>query len=327
MKTLIKDCIYRYVGVPKICQEFIDTPEFQRLRRVKQLGVAHYTYPSAVHTRFEHSLGVMHLAGLAVDSIVHNSGQEISTQLKELVMLAGLLHDIGHMAYSHMFDDVAGSVKGLADEHEHRSLNILSTINRRKGGIIQSKDEHRVHKMILGDVHNDDPAWLYQIVNNKLCDVDVDKMDYLQRDAYHTGMPGFQPDYVIRQMTADKSGNLAFKKKAYSDVENIFITRKHMFTNVYYHKTTAKIDAIYRSTIGDAIGRLNSERIIYHFEDDFQAETYLRKEYPLVFALLDDRNINEAIELTKANIYTERQASYVTGCNDLETVMKRIIFV
>ena len=326
METIIKDCIYRYITVPLLCKQFIDTPEFQRLRRIKQLGVAHYTYPSAVHTRLEHSLGVMHLAGLAVENISRNVGINIDPHDKDLIMLAGLLHDVGHMAYSHMFDDVAGKVTGLADEHENRAEGMLVTMNNRKN-VLSEQDKTRGICMITGDVYQDDPKWMYQIVNNKLCGVDVDKMDYLQRDAYHTGMPGFQPDYVIRQMTVDSQGNLAFKDKARTDIENIFITRKRMFDTVYYHKTTAKMDAIYRGIIGDAIGRLNTQRIIYHFEDDPQAETYLRKEYPLVFEHLDCREIDKAVELAQVEIPTDRQASYVSGCNDLDTVMRRIIFI
>ena len=327
METIIKDCIYRYIVVPPLCKQFIDTREFQRLRRIRQLGVAHYTYPSAVHTRFEHSLGVMHLAGLAVDNIARNADITVEPSDKDLIMLAGLLHDAGHMAFSHMFDDVAGKVQGLADEHEHRSLGVLATINQRRK-CISDNDETRVGAMILGEIPESEEGkrWMYQIVNNKLCDVDVDKMDYLQRDAYHTGIPGFQPDYVIRQMTIDTESNLAFKRKTYCDIEHIFVTRKRMFSNVYFHKTTEKIDAIYRAVIADAISRLNSERIIYHFEDDFQAETYLRKEYPVIFEHLDVREINKAVELSKA-VFDKRHASYVTGCNDLETVMSRIIFV
>ena len=327
MGTIIKDCIYRYIVVPDLCQKFIDTPEFQRLRRVKQLGVAHYAFPSAVHTRFEHSLGVMHLAGLAVDNISRNAIIEVNPHTKNLIMLAALLHDVGHMAYSHMFDDVSGSVEGLADDHENRAAEMLIKMNKQKGDVLSKTDIDRVINMIVGDVYKNDPKWMYQIVNNKLCNVDVDKMDYLQRDAYHTGIPGFQPDYVIRQMTINETGDLAFKEKARADIEHIFVTRKRMFYNVYYHKTTSKIDSIYRSVIGAAIERLNSERIIYHFEDDFQAETYLRKEYPLIFTQIDLRNIDKASALSNAHIHNDRKASYISGCDDLEHIMNLIIFV
>lgn len=327
METIVKDCIYRYITIPQLCQQFVDTPEFQRLRRIKQLGIAHYVYPSAVHTRFEHSLGVMHLAGQAVDNIVRNAEITISTRQKELIMLAGLLHDVGHMAYSHMFDKVAGEVQGLANEHEHRAIAFLEAMNKRKGNILTTEEEMCVGCMIIGTIPDNEPKWMYQIINNKLCDVDVDKMDYLQRDAYHTGIPGFQPDYIIRQMTTDDNGNLAFKHKAYTDVESIFVTRKRMFANVYYHKTTTKVDAIYRGTIKDAINRLNPQRIIFHFEDDFQAETYLRKEYPQIFELLDLRNLNAALAKGNFTINKQRQASYVSGCNNLDTVIGRIIFV
>lgn len=329
MTTIIKDCIYRFINVPELCQRFIDTPEFQRLRRIKQLGVVHYVYPSAVHTRLEHSIGVMHLAGQAVDSILYNStgAINITKHDKELIMLAGLLHDIGHMAFSHMFDDVAGQVKGLADDHEDRSLGYLKAINDRYS-LLNEQDIVLVGNMIMGIIpKNQEHNWMYQIVNNKLCDVDVDKMDYLQRDAYHTGMPAFQPDYIIKQMCVDKDGNLAFKKKARADVENIFTTRKRMFENVYYHKTIFKLDNIYRSIISSTITRLDYEQIVHHFGDDCQAEAYLRREYPRVFNNIDNREFKKATELCDCPEVKSLTASYIKGCNDLNKIMSMIIFV
>ena len=82
----IRDCIYGPIKVPELCKLFIDTSQFQRLRRVKQLGLCHYVYPSSVHTRFEHSIGVMHLVGKAIDSICVNSGQKIDLREKEIIM-------------------------------------------------------------------------------------------------------------------------------------------------------------------------------------------------------------------------------------------------
>ena len=197
---IVKDCIYRFIKVPSLCEKFIDTPEFQRLRRVRQLGLVPLVYPSVTHTRFEHSLGVMHLAGKAYDSVVENSRFTPKQREKELVMLAGLMHDVGHKAFSHMYDDVLESLSPgkLENHHEVRSINTVQSINNRIK-VLEKDEVELAQRMILGD-----EGWIYQIVNNKICDIDVDKMDYLQRDAYHTGMPGFQSDYIINNMYIDR---------------------------------------------------------------------------------------------------------------------------
>lgn len=132
---IIKDCIYGHITVSKLCVAFMDVSEFQRLRRVRQLGVAHYAYPSAVHTRFEHSLGVMHLAGKFVDQL--RNYVQISDRTKELIQLAGMYHDIGHLAFSHLFDlflsnlPEGASVSNFFDLHDHedRSLFFVRLVN------------------------------------------------------------------------------------------------------------------------------------------------------------------------------------------------------
>ena len=124
--TIIKDCIYRFIQVPDLCKSFIDTVEFQRLRHIKQLGLVQFTYPSAAHSRFEHSLGVMHLAGV---------GADISQREKELLQLAGLLHDVGHMAFSHLFDymDITCFTRRDHVLCYHRSTIALGFFDERRG--------------------------------------------------------------------------------------------------------------------------------------------------------------------------------------------------
>ncbi len=114
---------------PVLCQAFMDCAEFQRLRRVKQLGMVHFTYPSAVYTRFEHSIGVMYIAGNMVDQL--RKYVDISQRTKDLIQLAGLSHDLGHFAYSHLFDKALARLvtehKNVPDifkmhDHEDRSV-------------------------------------------------------------------------------------------------------------------------------------------------------------------------------------------------------------
>lgn len=227
----IKDCLYRYIRVPPLCQRFLNTWQFQRLRFIKQLGHCHYVYPSAVHTRFEHSLGVMHLAGLLADQL------GVSDNWRDLVMVAGLLHDIGHVAFSHQMEEV------LSKPHEQRSVEIVALINR-EHNIVDKDTESIITNMILGKSMPGDPPFLFEIVNNSHTDIDVDRMDYLQRDAYHTGMPGFQPDYLIKSAVI-VGGHLAFRKKAEQDIEAMQQTRARMFKIVYRHPKVRQLNKLF----------------------------------------------------------------------------------
>ena len=282
MSKIIKDCIYGHIMIPPLCQAFMDVPEFQRLRRIRQLGMAHYAYPSAVHTRFEHSLGVMHLAGKMVDQLRNYA--VISDHRRSLIQLAGLYHDIGHFAYSHLFDAFLSKVN-LEDspeifkhkDHEERSLYFLRKVNNRLK-LLDSEEETFVINAIRGHVPDGHPSYLYQIVCNNLCGIDVDKLDYLRRDSYHSGLPGFESDYIIFNAIVDPEGNIAFRKKAYNDVRDVFITRTRMFEKVYQHHTARKMDKIHFCLLK----RLGPDLFQYGDKtDDYNIETLIRNHEDL----------------------------------------------
>ena len=241
---IIKDPIYRFITVPKLCKAFMDTPEFQRLRYIKQLGLAFYVYPSAVHTRFEHSLGVMHLAGKAVDIL--KKQVVITEREKELVQLAGLLHDVGHVALSHLMDYILEEKK-VGQTHEERSVMIMKRINK-KLKLLTPREEIQVGKMIRGNIKEEKKPFLFEIVCNQSYGLDVDKLDYLQRDSYHTGNPSFQPDYLIECLCV-KNNRLAIKGKAKSEIEFMYISRKRLLLLVCRHKTVMIIEGLVRKAI------------------------------------------------------------------------------
>lgn len=273
---MIKDCIYGHIKIPSLCVKFMDVPEFQRLRRVRQLGVVHYAYPSAVHTRFEHSLGVMHFAGKMVDQL--RNYVDISERRKELIQLAGMYHDIGHFAYSHLFDVFLAKANIVEPpimkihDHEDRSLYFLRKVNSRLK-LLDTVEENFVANAIEGIVREGEPAYQYQIVCNKECGVDVDKLDFLHRDSYHTGFPQFQGDYILLSATVPISGHLAFKRKAYEDLKDLFEVRRRLFACVYKHHTAVKIDKIHYCMMK----RMGSKLFQYgERTDDYNIETLFR---------------------------------------------------
>lgn len=294
---IIKDCIYGFIDVPELCLAFIDTPEFQRLRRIKQLGLAEYSYPSAVHTRYEHSIGVMHLAGKMVDQL--RNFDTITDRTKHLIQLAGLYHDIGHFAFSHLFDVFLDSVedKDIPEifklkSHEGRSIYLLKKINKRLN-LLNTEEELFVEHVILGRTDVSDKKYPYEIVCNKSCGVDVDKMDYLRRDAYHTGFPAFQADYIILNAVIDENRSLAFLSKAYADIKDLFSTRERMFSNVYLHHATLKVGKIYFCILK----RLGQDLFIFgDMTEDSNIETLIRSRADLqdMINLVDTRQLTHS---------------------------------
>lgn len=295
---IIKDCIYGHIRIPELCVQFMDVPEFQRLRRVRQLGMAHYVYPSAVHTRFEHSLGVMHLAGKMVDQLRRTA--PIPKRTKHLVQLAGLYHDIGHFAYSHLFDMFLEKtvIDDNVDEvfklkhHEDRSIYFLRRVNSRLS-LLTETEQKFVEDAIRGVNPDNHSAYLYQIVCNSECATDVDKMDYLRRDSVTTGFPGFQSDYIILGALVGNDGRIVFKEKVRNDIRDLFATRQRMFENVYQHRATLKVGKIYFCIMK----RLGARLFQYGDQtDDYNIETMMRHHVPELVDCLDNRHLNHACD-------------------------------
>lgn len=293
---IIKDCIYGHIIVPALCIAFMDVPEFQRLRRVRQLGMAHYAYPSAVHTRFEHSLGVMYLSGRMVDQL--RKCAYISDRTKELIQLAGMYHDIGHFAYSHLFDVFLSRLEDTSTipeifqikDHEDRSLYFLRKVNKRLK-LLTEEEEIFVCNAIIGHVPEGNPSYLYEIVCNRECGIDVDKMDYLKRDSFHSGFPGFQSEYIMINTLIDSEMHIAFNRKVHNDILDLFSTRQRMFENVYQHHTALRMDKIYFCLLK----RLGYNLFKYGDQtDDYNIDTLIRNSDVTMGLIdqVDNRNLD-----------------------------------
>ena len=223
----ITDPIHDFIRLNKTEHQIIDTPVFQRLRRIKQLSGAHLTYPGAQHTRFEHSLGVLHIASMAASSL--NSKGLMSTDNIENIRLAALLHDIGHGPFSHLFEEVLQRKK---QSHEEIGKQII--LKSEIGDIISKSgyDKKLIHNLAVGQSKM---QYLNEIVSGALS---ADMMDYLLRDGYFTGAEHAKIDHHRLTHSLDVYKNkLALDSSALVNFETMMISRFQMFKAVYFHKT------------------------------------------------------------------------------------------
>lgn len=241
MKTLdIVDPIHDFIRVYDVELRIIDLPIFQRLRRIRQLSGAHLTYPSAQHSRFEHSLGVMHVASQAATAL-RESGHLNSEQIAN-IRLAALLHDVGHGPFSHLFEEVLQTKKKVSHEDIGKKIILHSEI-----GDILSKsgfNKKLITKLAFGDSKY---RFVNEIVSGSLS---ADMMDYLQRDAYFTGAEHAKIDHkrIIQSLYVYKN-KLALDRSALYSFESMILSRYQMFKAVYFHKTVRSAEVMLLESI------------------------------------------------------------------------------
>jgi uncharacterized protein len=222
-RKIINDPVYGFISINNdLVFEIIEHPWFQRLRRIKQLGLTHYVYPSAVHTRYQHALGSMHLMDQTIE-VLRSKGHIITENEKEGALIAILLHDVGHGPFSHTLE--RSIVKGLS--HEDLSLLIIRQLN------IEFKGKLSLAVEIIRDQYP--KRFLHQLVSSQL---DMDRLDYLSRDSFFTGVAEgtISTHRIIKMMTISKDELVVESKGIYS-IENFIISRRLMYWQVYFHKT------------------------------------------------------------------------------------------
>ena len=240
----------------------ISQPAFQRLRRIKQLAWTDYVYPGAMHTRFEHSLGVMHVATLLYDAICDKSAEILRLDLaynrdglgrdRQLVRFAALLHDVGHSPFSHGSEDLFPK-RGHGKRYEHEDYS-CAIIRSELRSAIEDHDLNAnyglhaedVAALVDGSVKAKQPIFWRDLISGQM---DADRMDYLLRDAYHAGVSygSFDLKRIITTVRAIRSREghppqLGISKGGWHAAESLVLARYFMFTQVYFHKTRVAYD-------------------------------------------------------------------------------------
>jgi len=233
---MIYDEIHGFIEINDIEKEIIDTPVFQRLRHITQIGLAYLVYPGATHTRFSHSIGVLHLANKVGNNLLRE--EYLSQDEVQLLRLAALLHDIGHYPLSHSLEICLTRLYGERAHHERLTVEILRRsiiADKLRENGYEPKD---IIDILKGSYVN---KLLTQIISS---DVDVDKMDYLLRDSKHTGIAYgiIDIDRLVSTTAVDNKGDYAFLEKGLGALENLYLARLQMYKTVYYHKTVVAFE-------------------------------------------------------------------------------------
>jgi HD superfamily phosphohydrolase len=288
---IINDPVYGFLRFPEPeVMQVIAHPWFQRLRHIKQMGMAHLVYPGAVHTRMHHSLGACHLMNEALD-VLKSKGVHFTAGECVGARLAILLHDVGHGPFSHALEH--SLVTGIS--HEQVSKLIMERINKQTGGMLETAIQIFDHAYPR--------RYLHQLVSSQL---DMDRMDYLNRDSFFTGVSEGVIGYDrILQMLTVMGDELMVEQKAVHSVEKFIVARRLMYWQVYLHKTVLGAEMLIVNILkrarelAQAGAKLFGTPALQHFlYNDISGEAFEAEPVHLeAFCSLDDADITSAIKV------------------------------
>ncbi len=290
-KKLFNDPVYGFVSIAyETVFDLIEHPYFQRLRNIKQLGLTHLVYPGALHTRFHHALGAMHLMGIALETL-KNKGVAITEEEAEAVTIAILLHDIGHGPFSHALESCI--VPGV--EHEALSVLIMHRLNKTFNG--------KLSLAIAIFENKYEKKFLHQLVSSQL---DMDRLDYLNRDSFYTGVSegviGF--DRILKMLHV-VNDELVVEEKGIYSIEKFLISRRLMYWQVYLHKTViaaeqllVKIFQRAKAIANNGVPLFASPSFNLLLANKISTEAFYENELYLdAFMKLDDSDLFSAIKV------------------------------
>ncbi len=298
---IVRDPLWNNVRLDDTARQLVDSAPFQRLRYVRQLGLAHLVYPGATHTRFEHALGAYHLASQAVALLgERGSLAAVDPADVQLVRAAALLHDIGHYPFSHALEEIG------APHHEEVARPLITSgpvadILRRSLGA-------DAPERIVAFVRGESSSPLQGLISGS---IDLDKLDYLRRDAFMCGVPYGQID-VDRLLNAiavvadpdTQRLTIGVAEKALSALESLLFAKYQMYRNVYWHHTVRSATAIYKRIVADAISSaaLRPDELATFGDEGLLSELKRRAPSSLLDALAARRLHRRAIECPAAEL-------------------------
>ena len=310
MFEVVRDPLWNTIRLDAIALAIIDAPAFQRLRHIRQLGLAYLVYPGATHTRFDHALGVYHLARWALSLLAERGDlEEVDPIDSRLIPYAALLHDIGHYPYSHALEELDGD--RVPGHHEELTGRFLSLPELRDPLRQVAPDApERIEAMIRG--RSTSP--LQGLVSGSL---DLDKIEYLKRDAMFCGVPYGQVDvdrliHALTLLRDPETGRLeiGIHNKAISALESLLFAKYQMFRNVYWHHAVRAATVLYQRLVQEAVdaGVIGPHDLVGRSDEEFlglldaqaasREDSRAQRVRELLMALRTRRLPKRALEIT-----------------------------
>jgi HD superfamily phosphohydrolase len=268
----------------ELMMRLIDTPEFQRLRRIKQLGLGLYTYQGAEHSRFTHSLGAFHLMSRVLDRL--GEKHQLNAQDRAAARAAALLHDVGHGSFSHVMEKVLGF------HHEKWTVEVVLSDETEIGQLLRAYSTSLPQKVAAIIEGNFQPAALAQLVSSQL---DVDRMDYLLRDSLMTGAKYgiYDLEWIINALAIDEDNDRIYvAARGLYAVEEYLQARYYMFRQVYFHRTLRSAEAVLRSILRRALTLLEAGEPVWYAPDTAFEKVLRRRSLSITEHLeVDDSDV------------------------------------
>ncbi|HXF25536.1 MAG TPA: HD domain-containing protein [Gemmatimonadaceae bacterium] len=280
---IIRDPIWNNIRLDSLALELVDTPVFQRLRYVRQLGLAYLVYPGATHTRFEHALGAYHLCRIAIGLLRERGIADVPEEECTITTIAALLHDVGHYPFSHALEEIG------ATNHEEVATALVTT--GPVASILRSRIGENAPERIIALIRGEADSPLQGLVSGSL---DLDKIEYLKRDAHMCGVAygEIDVDRLINSMVlvGDPVTGLqtvGVAEKGLSALESLLFAKYQMYRNVYWHHAVRSATAMYKRVVEDACesGTLTQEKLVSFTDEGLLYFLQDRAPSPLLAAL------------------------------------------
>jgi HD superfamily phosphohydrolase len=309
---IIRDPVWNNVRIDPLALQLVATPAFQRLRYVRQLGLAHLVYPGATHTRFEHALGAYHLARRALGLLEERREFErLAADECDITRIAALLHDVGHYPFSHALEEIGA----LHHEEVARPLVTEGPVAEALTAALGADAPARIMALIRGESRSP----LQGLISGSF---DLDKLDYLKRDAFMCGVSygAIDVDRLLHSLVvldvSDRGGasrEIGLVEKGLAALESLLFAKYQMYRNVYWHHAVRSATAMYKRLVGDALslGSLGADTLAGFTDEGILHALTERAPSPLLGALRERRLYKRAFECPAADLAADGSAEWI----------------